>query len=175
MPAQNYKVHTSSLIIDNQQEFIDDAVKAIDLFKDKFPGKDSTWDYRLYNTFAITSPSLVYYKLFDELKTIIREFVDHDRPLWMQSWINFHGNDQLLQWHQHAWPVHGYISIDPKVSSTVFETHFIENKVGNIYIGLGGIAHKVQADIFDGRRITIGFDVAEDPHNPDGQFNLIPI
>lgn len=172
---KNHKVHSSQLIIDNQQQFIEEAVKAVTTFKNKFPNKDSTWDYRLYNTFSITSPSPVYYKLFDEVKTIVREFIGHNRPLWMQSWINLHGQDELLDWHQHAWPVHGYISIDPKKSTTIFETHYIENKIGDIYIGLGGIPHKVNADIFDGRRITIGFDVAEDPHNPDGQFNLIPI
>ena len=84
--------------------------------------------------------------------------------------------DQVLKWHNHSWPCHGYISIDPKMTKTVFEGYEITNEVGNIYIGAGNRQHCVEVlEPFTAPRITIGFDVTDVPNIPGGIFSLIPI
>jgi hypothetical protein len=94
----------------------------------------------------------------------------------MQSWINYHMPQEVLDWHDHAWPFHGYVSIDPKESKTVFEEYKIHNKIGNIYIGPGSRKHKVEVlERFYSPRITLGFDVLDTPSAPTGQFSLLPI
>jgi len=173
---KNYRIYRSNLIVDNQQQFIDEINLATGHFKKEFPEKDSTWTYAYYNTFCLTSPSMLFHNLFTELKHVIREYAGHDRPLWMQSWINYHMPDQLLSWHNHYWPFHGYISIDPHVSRTVFEEYEIENKIGNVYIGPGLRRHTVIADEnYHTPRITLGYDVLDAPFTPNGIFSLIPI
>ena len=78
----------------------------------------------------------------------------------MQSWLNFHKHDEVLDWHNHTWPYHGYICIEPQETTTVFEEYEIKNEIGNIYFGSGFKPHKVRNDTqFDGIRMTIGFDV----------------
>jgi hypothetical protein len=173
----NYSLYRSQIVVDRNEDVIRDVERAVSIFRKEFPEKDSTWTYKFYNTFAVTAPSPLFYELFTDLKTVIREYAGHDRPLWMQSWINYHHPHQLLDWHDHHWPFHGYISIDPKKSNTVFDEYTIENAVGNIYIGPGYRRHKVEAtERFFTPRITLGFDVL-DESEPDivGQFSLIPI
>ena len=89
-------------------------------FKRHFPDKDSTWGYHYYNIFVTTAPSPVFYELYKELNKVIRGYIGDDRPLWMQSWLNFHMSNEVLGWHNHEWSHHGYISIDPKKTKTVF-------------------------------------------------------
>jgi hypothetical protein len=57
---------------------------------------------------------------------------------------------------------HGYISIDPKNTNTEFEGYSIENRPGQIYIGSAFTRHRVvNKERFDGKRITLGFDLIE--------------
>ncbi len=69
--------------------------------------------------------------------------------------------ENVLKSHGHHLNIHGYISIDPKETTTVFSWFTIKNKIGNIYLGPAGAGydHRVINDNeWDGRRITIGFD-----------------
>lgn len=172
----NYRIYKSETIIKHQPEMLLELERALFIFKNEFPDKDPTWGYKFYNTFSATAPSLLFYKLFVELKTVIREYAGHDKPLWLQSWINYHMPDEVLDWHDHLWPFHGYISIDPKMTRTVFDDYSITNKLGNIYIGPGNRRHKVEVlEKFYTPRITLGFDVKDTPGQTIGILSCIPI
>lgn len=173
---QDYKIYKSQFIIDNQQALIEGIHRAHFLFKREFGQFDSTWGYAFYNIFAITSPDPLFYQLHAELRSIIRDYVKHDKPLWFQSWANYHMPDQVLNWHNHNWPCHGYISLDPKKTKTVFEGYEIVNELGNIYIGPGHRMHKVEViESFNTPRITLGFDIEDRPGPSHDQFSLMPL
>jgi hypothetical protein len=96
-----------------------------------------------------------------------------NQPVWVQSWLNSHTSDNIeteLGWHNHAFPYHGYIQIDPKNTATTFDDGTtIYNDVGQIYFGRGDNHHCVRKlEDFTGSRITLGFDLTVDygsPHN----------
>lgn len=168
----DYKLYQSSVINNNYNSFLQECKIAYTNFQREFGTNDSTWNYDRYNLFTFTAPNFMFYELFRELSTCIRDYAGHDRPIWMQSWINFHKQDEVLNWHGHSWPHHGYISVDPKKSRTCFQQWEIDNKIGQIYIGPGSedasseeFHHKVEVDEpYDDYRITIGFDCTETPH-----------
>jgi len=172
----DYKIYKSQLIIDNKDEMLEQIHRAHSVHQIYFPGNDSTWTYKGYNFFGLTSPSLLFSKLFFELKNIIYDYVPEENK-WMQCWLNYHRPDQVLDWHDHHWDYHGYICIDPKKTKTVFEEYEIENEVGNIYIGPGNRKHKVVVEQnYNNPRITLGFYVCVQPKNtPDEILSLIPI
>jgi hypothetical protein len=102
--------------------------------------------------------------IYQELRNLIRDHLGYKKKLWMQAWINHLRYDEIdvLAWHGHDFPYHGYISIDPKETETVFDEYRIENKVGQIYLGPGHRMHKVESTRpFDGVRTTIGFDIVD--------------
>jgi len=167
----NYKLFQSSYIVDNQQEFIDQCLEV----KHIFSGQDTTKLYYQYNIFSITAGSIQFYNLFRELRDIIRIEIP-DKPLWFQAWVNLHTEDKVLDWHNHSWDYHGYISIDPKDSTTDFEDYNIKNKVGQIYFGPGNRPHKVRIlTPYCGERITIGYDITTEPVMHTGCLGLIPL
>lgn len=171
----DYLLHKSKLIIDNQQKFIDELSHAHEIHQRIFQNQSSTWTYAQYNLFALTAPSPLFYDLFLELKTVINSYIDVS-PKWMQCWMNYHNQNEVLDWHNHEWPFHGYISIDPKQTRTVFREYEIVNEVGNIYIGPGGREHKVVVDSeYSSPRLTLGFDVQTEGSLPDSMLSLIPI
>ena len=173
---KNYIVHQSQTIIDNQELMIRDLLISRENFKRHFPDKDSTWGYHYYNIFVTTAPSPVFYELYKELNKVIRGYIGDDRPLWMQSWLNFHMSNEVLGWHNHEWSHHGYISIDPKKTKTVFKEYEIINEVGNIYLGPAKREHKVEIlEDFDTPRISLGFDIHETAELPKEQCSLVPI
>jgi hypothetical protein len=123
---------------------------------------------------------VLFYKLFKELNSYIRDFVGHSNPLWMHSWLNYHETPKKLSkilgkeqgYHGHASKYHGYISIDPQDTTTIFKNKLqINNKIGQIYIGPGNFLLKDNFD-FDHcvienspitkPRITIGFNFHEE-------------
>lgn len=144
--------------------------------------------YSFYNIFNLTSPSPYFYELFYIFRNIIRSHLGN-RPIWFQCWMNFHSSDGVLNWHNHAFPYHGYISIDPHNTTTLFKDHDdpatvenapllyeIENKPGQIYFGPGWRPHKVQVnEEFDRPRLTLGFDISFQADIPDSQFSLMPL
>ena len=96
--------------------------------------------------------------------------------MWFQSWINYHKPNEVLDWHTHLWHAHGYMSLDPKETNTIFKNYTIKNEIGNIYIGPGYREHKVEVlNLFEGERVTLGFDVTIKPELPNGILSFIPI
>ena len=139
--------------------------------------------YRFYNLFALTSPSPLFWLLYRDIRTVVRTTLNTDEPLWFQCWMNMHKPDQVLNWHDHKFDYHGYVSIDPKDSITKFHDpntnvrYEIKNEVGNIYFGPGwDRKHKVCVnENYAGNRITLGYDIHTQPDLPDDQFSLIPL
>ena len=136
----DWKLYKSQVVLDNQRVMISILNNAIP----SLGGIDSTWSYDKYNVFGLTSPTQVYYDLFNELRGFVYDYTGDVDRLWMQSWVNYHMPDQVLRWHNHHWPIHGYISIRPHKTKTVFEGYEIDNEVGNIYIGPGNRYHRVE-------------------------------
>lgn len=160
----DYILHQSYFINENQKDIIEDIVIAHKLFRQMFPESSSTWSYNKYNVFSLTACSTNFYEIYKELRNLIRSNVGIEKKIWMQSWINYLKYDELktLDWHGHDFPYHGYISIDPKNTQTVFKDYTIENKVGQIYLGPGHRMHKVvSSEPYLGDRITIGFDIVD--------------
>lgn len=181
----DYVLHQSQYIVDNMDLIQGDIEIAHRVFKQLFPNEDSTWTYHKYNLFALTAPSSAFYNIYQELRNIIRGQLGDNRPLWFQAWINYHTPEQALDWHEHEFEYHGYISIDPKKTNTVFENYTIENKPGQIYFAPGYRKHKVEVlEPFEGFRTTIGYDVHTTPQNkfvtnyverPFGNMSLMPL
>lgn len=166
-----YKLFQSQYIVDNQQRIFDDLDMAHSNFKKLFPENDSTWTYDRYNLFALTAPSSIFYEIYKELRNIIRGELGESRQLWIQAWINYHRPEQVLDWHDHSFEYHGYISIDPKKTNTVFKDYTVENKTGQIYFGPGHRPHKVEVlEPFSGYRTTIGFDIHTTPQQANVMY-----
>lgn len=158
---RRYELHRSPLIVEHQREFIEQCYIAHDKFRRLFGDKSSTWTFASYNTFALTAGSLLFHQLYHELVALIRRFARHEDPLWFQSWINFHLPNEVLDWHRHRNSCfHGYLSIVPHRTKTLFEGFEIVNEVGNVYLGPSMVQHKVQVlEPFQTPRITIAYDV----------------
>ena len=166
-------MHKSELIVKYQHEMIDIIEKSV---ADNPFEEGHTWAYNKYNFFGMVSATPLFYDLYCELKDVVWEYVGGHRRLWMQSWLNYHMPGEVLKWHTHEWPIHGYISSRPHKTRTVFEDHKVINEVGNIYIGPGHQYHKVEVDEdFDTPRITIGFDLlTEDCYHLNSNLGLMP-
>ncbi len=127
--------------------------------------KETTWLYYEYNIFSFTYGYKEYHELFKDINGAIREFVRHNDPLWFQCWLNYHNQDEVLDWHDHKGGIlHGYVAIDPKNTTTEYEQGFgIDNEPGYIFIGktdTPDMRHRVVVnEPFEGPRITLGFDV----------------
>ena len=171
-------IFESNLIISNQELFIEKCKEAYNKICNITKSKETTKNYGLYNVFAVTAGDEYFYKLFLELKHIIQSYNNKEENLWVQSWINFHKSNEVLNWHNHHWLFHGYISIDPKNTKTIFEDGtVINNKVGNIYIGPCNLKHKVEVnESYEDERITLGFDVINsDFKKQNDKISFIPI
>jgi hypothetical protein len=157
----NFKIWRSSEIVENKDEFIRQIESSRNSLKAIYPDIDSTWGYNVYNIFAVSAGYEMFYNLYKDLQFIVRDYMQTDEPLWMQSWANYHYENDLLDWHAHFdWACHGYISIDPKDSITMFEGFEIANETGNIYIGPSNVQHKVYSKgQYEGHRITCGYDI----------------
>jgi hypothetical protein len=162
---KEYYIKNLPYVLKNKKHFIEHANLAHERFKfaygNVFNQSSSTWFYRYYNITCLTFGSILYYEMFKDLQKIIRKFSKTKKPLWYQSWLNFHKQDEVLDWHDHGDCLfHGYISIDPKDSETEFENYKIKNEIGNVYIGPPYKKHRVNLlKPFTGTRITIAFDV----------------
>lgn len=157
----NYQIHNLKYIQDEFIGFMNDCENAKERFDGWFPNESTTWSYDIYNIFSLTSGSLRFYKLFNDIKRISREYLKTDEPLWLQSWLNYHNVDEVLDWHVHVgYSAHGYVSINPMKTKTIFEHYEIENEIGKLYIGEPYMRHKVEViENFNRPRITIAFDV----------------
>lgn len=175
-----YSIYQSEAAIKFQKLMVQHCHLAHERFKLQFPDHDgdSTWSYQEYNVASLMYGSEPFYYVWRDIRQAVRDFMNTDEPLWIQSWLNFHTPDQVLKWHSHA-NTHGFISIDPKKTKTVFregtmapnrtdlhtigETNLyeIDNEVGKIYIGASkDRVHQVEVlEDFDTPRITIAFDI----------------
>ena len=166
----DYKIYQSKYIVEHQSEIIEQCCKV----KQNYNG-DMTLDYFKYNIFSLTAGYYTFYEIYKELILLVKSKLG-DKRLWMQAWLNYHNHDQVLGWHNHDWDYHGYISIDPKNTVTEFRDYKIENKVGQIYFGLGQREHRVVClDKFSDTRLTIGFDVSLDLMSENGCLGMLPV
>lgn len=178
---KDHVIYQSDYIVNNQDLIFEHIIHAHKVFSEIFPKDNSTWGYYKYNIFSLTAPSNAFYKIYLELRTLIREHLGNNNPLWIQAWINYHKQDELLTWHEHEFPYHGYIAIDPKNTKTIFENYEVINKPGQIYFGPGHRRHMVEAITpFQGVRTTIGFDVLgieslDTNERPYTNMSLIPL
>jgi len=167
-------LETSQIIKENQKELIDLMTFATHKIERLFNSKDYTYNYGRYNIFSLTAPNKLMHEIFKEIQYNVRKHVG-DQPLWMQSWLNYQKHDQVLNWHNHLWKWHGYISIDPKKTKTIFEDWEVDNKVGQIYFGNGNVKHKVEVlEKYPDYRITLGFDVTDGIPQKNYLNSLIP-
>ena len=165
----DHKLYKSEVVLGNHRVMINILGNAVSYLGDA----DPTWTYDRYNLFGLTSPTKVFYDLFKELRGFVYDYTDGD--LWMQSWVNYHMPDQLLKRHNHTWPIHGYICINPHLTKTCFDDYEIQNRIGDVYIGPGGRHHEVKLiEPFYTPRITIGFDVTDRPSKSTGNLGMIP-
>lgn len=180
-----YKLIQSEYVVKHQQEFIRDlSYSAKSLYQ--YGILDTSLkhgSYTQYNIFGATSPSPHMYQLFTEIRNVVRE-INPVGKLWIQSWINHHYENELLGWHNHSSTWHGYVSIEPWNTITEFDDFKIVNKIGQIYIGPGGLRHRVvAADDFPflDKRITVAFDIMTEENFtgdnilPTDNYGCIPL
>ena len=161
---KDYTVFNLPYIKNNIKHFKKYADLAYERFKFNYGEISPTSAYRYYNCMCLLAGSKHYYKMFKDIFKHIRKFSKTKKPLWFQCWLNIHKKDEVLKWHTHYDSLyHGYISIDPKNTETVFENYIIKNKIGNVYIGPSYRYHKVVCkNDYKGERITLGFDVMDE-------------
>jgi len=173
---KQYEIYQSSTIIFHKKKIL----KVIDTIRPRlqkmFSNPDTTKIYGLYNFFSLTACDEHCYELFTDLKTVIRNHLQTNKPLWFQCWLNYHKKDEVLDWHDHDWDYHGYISLyNTNDTKTEFKEYAIDNKDGQIYIGPGHREHRVKVPKnFKGSRITLGFDIVTKPTSP-ANISLIPL
>ena len=161
--TDDYSLYSSSFVIENRQAIVELADRAHNNFKFIFNDTDSTRAYSKYNLFSLTAKEPVYYVLYQQIVAAVRDRIGDDRPLWMQCWMNYHKQHEVLDWHNHDphYLCHGYLSIEPRDTVTEFRNFTIENKIGNLYIGNAGLEHRVVVkEPYHGNRITMAFDVS---------------
>ena len=161
---KKYMLVNFPYIKNNIKHFKKYAYLAHKRFEFNYGNNSSTDMYRYYNCIGLLIGSKEYYKMFKDIFKNIRKFSKTKEPLWFQCWLNFHKKNELLKWHNHRESLfHGYVSIDPKNTETVFEKYTIKNKVGNFYIGPSYNYHKVVCkNNYEDERITIAFDVIDE-------------
>ena len=132
-----HKIYQSEVINKHPSHFVKNSIIAHNSLLKKYNIKDSTWEHSQYNFFSLTSSNLLFFELYKELRNFIKDYIGDNRPLWFQSWLNFHPNNTVekeLSFHSHQYPHHGYISIDPQNTTTIFKNGLkIKNKPGQIY------------------------------------------
>ena len=160
-----YKVETSQILVDRHKEFVGICNQVENMLEQDFAdAPNTTAIYNQYNIFSYTATSSLFYELYQDLNKTIRDYVGDDRKIWIQAWLNILSYEDLgkvLGPHHHNWDIHGYISIDPKDTTTAFTKFAIKNEIGNIYIGPGGNEYEYQVvndSNWEGKRITIGYD-----------------
>lgn len=170
-PVHNFCLYKSSTVVENHNYFLDSSKQAYQATRELLDnlsgtGTDITYSYKKYNIFSITSDSVLWYRLYKELVGFVEDYLRINNTFmgqgkWMEAWINYHTEDEVLDWHDHTYALHGYISINPESTTTVFKDYEITNEIGNVYIGPGMRQHKVVVNAPLVRpRITVGFDVA---------------
>ena len=178
--TSDYSLYHSSYVVDNKDDIIKHADMCYFRVKQLLNSTDSTMSYQRYNVFSLAAGSQYFYSLYKLIVTAVRDRIEDDRPLWMQCWLNYHKDNEVLGWHGHLedFLLHGYLSIEPMHTDTEFEKFVISNKVGNLYLGKTGseMNHRVVVKTpYDGNRITVGFDVMDSEKGIPANLSFIPI
>ena len=183
-PVSNsdYFLTNLSYIKKNINHFKEHADLAFKRFEFSYGKKSPTAFYKYYNCVSLLVGSPLYYRMFKDVFKIVRKYSKTKKPLWIQCWLNYHYEKKLniiSDWHCHPDSLfHGYIAIEPQDTKTVFENYTIENKIGNVYIGLSENKHKVISNSpYNKERITIAFDVVnekkiKDMYNQYGDIDI---
>lgn len=186
----SYKLYQSDFIKNNHNQFLKECSLYYQNIKSNFNIKDTTWEYHKYNIFGATSPSYLFYTLYNELNYHIRSFIGDNRPLWIQSWLNYHKSDEItnksLGFHGHDTNTHGYISINPQSTITKFRNGLeIINKIGQIYIGPSSQSEQgkngewdhevITLSKYTSPRITIAFDITDNSKYTVNPKSFIPL
>jgi hypothetical protein len=179
----DYNTYNLKAVEANTDIFIDQCNQLHKIITD-MNISDSTWQYKEYNIFSLSSSSEAMWFLWRNIQICIRKHVGDDKPAWMTGWLNFHKHNQVLDWHNHTGSqYHGYVSIDPKKTKTIFKNqnvnYEINNEPGLLYIGPSERLHKVEPiESFDGVRTTIAFDVTTEKdifRAKAKEFNWMPV
>ena len=169
----------------------DKLVQYVDMSKAKFEHlfddkTHNTGFYYLYNFFSIASCNKNTYNLYLAIVKCIKDYFEVNNipkdNVWMQMWMNIHDKDQVLKSHSHDFPYHGYFSLTPQKTDTVFqdkingkELYRIQNNPYQVYIGVGNRPHYVDVlEDYTDKRITFGFDIQTN-ELVTGNFSFIPI
>jgi len=166
----NYFLTNLPYIKKNINHFKKHANLAFKRFEYSYGEKSPTAFYKYYNCVSLLVGSLLYYKMFKDVFKIVRKYSKTKEPLWIQCWLNYHHQEDVVKekdlniiynWHCHPDALfHGYVSIFPQDTKTVFKNYTIENKIGNVYIGPSKNKHQViSKSPYNKERITIAFDV----------------
>jgi len=175
-------LYSSKVVTDNYDYLVKFCEQLHKRHQYLMPGESSSWTYSKYNFFTLMGSDVIVWKLLKELKIMIVDYLnkhnESTESIWIESWLNYHTPQQLLKdlpWHNHhEVKLHGYISIRPHNTKTIFfeSSKVIDNKVGTVMIGPGANYHKVEiVEPFDTPRITIAFDI----HNGDYEMNLLDL
>jgi hypothetical protein len=167
-----YMLFKSNYIAGNLDEILQHTDVLAKTLQQKLQSASSnvTWLYKEYNVFAYASGSSAYFSIYRDLIKCIEVFCDeHQVPthnLWMRNWLNFHDYNEVLELHGHDVMHHGYVSIEPQSTETIFvdghgiEQYKIINKPGQIYLGPGRRNHYVKnLQPYSNKRITLGLDL----------------
>ena len=178
--TDTYSLYSSPYIIAKQDNILISSLRAHDRFKSLFNNASSTLSYKYYNIFSISAGDPHYYTIFQQVVAAVRDRIGDNRPLWMEAWLNYHKENEVLDWHEHSeeYILHGYVSLDPKHTATEFKSFTVDNKVGNIYVGKTGPEYSHAVKIlqpYNGYRITLAFDIKECGPECADNISFIPI
>lgn len=178
--THGYKLYHSPWIADHWQDVVRDCDA---IYKEL--GKKSAltqYDYSLGEPFnflyAIGGASKSFYYLFREMVEVVKlNFDIATNPVWITCWSNYQEVHEIYpKPHEHSYVAHGYVSIDPKITETKFPDYSINNKIGQIYFGPGYREHFVKVlQPFEGKRLTIGFEISDQELPIGSQFSLMPV
>lgn len=194
---QQYSVYYSQYTDLHSQWILYQVEQAHHRFRQQRPDIDFgskpdnlTWFSEHYNIFSLCAGSQFLHGVFIDLRRAIRahwQLHDLEQPqsLWLQCWANLHSEHERLLAHNHEWPWHGYITVIPQPSRTVFlaeqsvdsqELYHIDNQAGQIYIGPGYRYHAVDyTQSFTGSRLTLGWDLCTTDRLIDHRMGFIPL
>lgn len=180
VPLEKYKTYESKVILDNYEMFLQHTDLVYNKITSELNTSETTWTYNKYNVFSFSSTSHLYYDFYKELSNVLRDYIGKDLRIWMEAWLNYHKYEDLksLSWHAHEYLFHGYVCIDPKNTVTQFKGFEIQNKPGQIYIGLGqaGMEHNVKAfEPYEGYRSTLAFDCVLDANRAVHNNSFFPL
>lgn len=170
LEEHKYKIYKSSTIVEHHDRILEASIAIRgSLIEYLSTGDDiattTTWNHHRYNIWTHSmAEDPIFFSVWKDLIEIIKANVPEGaKGAWIQSWLNYDTYESVesnLKHHAHSCPIHGFVSIDPQKTKTVFDNWEIDNEIGNIYIGLGKWFHHVEnTGEYNEPRVTIGFDV----------------